>query len=470
MTNEHNVHKPCDQSLDLVYDSNRQIMTVQGSTIPIILIGDDTQEPWFRCNDLAKALGYKDYSKAVRDHLPKKRVKTLSELLACGGVRTAGPSVYNENDLSSKFTRESGVYRLVGRSKLPIAEAFQDWVEEEVLPSIRKTGMYKVQARPFMCLDDTDASNINWISEFANKHVVYILQFEPDLYKIGHTKDIRRRCSTHKRDYGAFRIIKVWQTFNSYNIEQLMLRDFGLQGVRRAKLLNGLLRDELFTLNDTINITTVMEWVYNYVATEMHPVLEQQRIIERDQRHAERMQELAVEKLRLELELSKTQRCTPRHVESTVVQEQKPVTINNDGPEVSGVVTFTIPTCLNGRVPVFQMDPATGEEIQRFDSVTAAGKAMNTNKSNITTAASKPGTLCCGYHWKYDKPIVCVARNTVPPHPRHEPVKQTSLDGRLIFVYNSIYDAGIVLNKHPGVFKHAIYKNNVYAGYLWSRV
>lgn len=37
---------------------------------------------------------------------------------------------------------ESDVYRLVMRSNLPDAERFQDWVVEEVLPSIRRAGSY----------------------------------------------------------------------------------------------------------------------------------------------------------------------------------------------------------------------------------------------------------------------------------------------------------------------------------------
>ena len=41
---------------------------------------------------------------------------------------------------------EAGLYRLIARSKMPFAELFQDWVEEVVLPSIRKTGSYSVQA------------------------------------------------------------------------------------------------------------------------------------------------------------------------------------------------------------------------------------------------------------------------------------------------------------------------------------
>lgn len=37
---------------------------------------------------------------------------------------------------------EPGIYQLAGQSKLPSAEPFQDWIYEDVLPSIRKTGMY----------------------------------------------------------------------------------------------------------------------------------------------------------------------------------------------------------------------------------------------------------------------------------------------------------------------------------------
>lgn len=41
-----------------------------------------------------------------------------------------------------KYGKESEVYRLTMKSKLPDAEKFQDWVCDEVLPSIRKHGAY----------------------------------------------------------------------------------------------------------------------------------------------------------------------------------------------------------------------------------------------------------------------------------------------------------------------------------------
>lgn len=41
-----------------------------------------------------------------------------------------------------KYGKEGEVYRLTMKSKLPDAEKFQDWVCDEVLPSIRKHGAY----------------------------------------------------------------------------------------------------------------------------------------------------------------------------------------------------------------------------------------------------------------------------------------------------------------------------------------
>ena len=52
-----------------------------------------------------------------------------------------------------KIIPESDVYRLIMRSKKAEAEAFQDWVTTEVLPSLRKTGEYKIEQKPMSTLD-----------------------------------------------------------------------------------------------------------------------------------------------------------------------------------------------------------------------------------------------------------------------------------------------------------------------------
>ncbi|MBJ7540039.1 phage antirepressor KilAC domain-containing protein [Marinomonas transparens] len=89
---------------------------------------DQNGEPWFVARDIAFLLGYSNPQKAVRDH-----------------CKSATPVGVNESftlDQQTAIIPERDVYRLIMRSKKPEAEAFEEWVVGEVLPSIRKRGSY----------------------------------------------------------------------------------------------------------------------------------------------------------------------------------------------------------------------------------------------------------------------------------------------------------------------------------------
>ena len=78
-------------------------------------------------SDVAKALGYSRPNEAVGDHCK-------------GTVKRRTPTSGGWQEMS--FIPEGDVYRLIVRSNLPAAEKFEKWVFEEVLPSIRKHGMW----------------------------------------------------------------------------------------------------------------------------------------------------------------------------------------------------------------------------------------------------------------------------------------------------------------------------------------
>ncbi len=86
-------------------------------------ITDDAGRPWFAGKDVAVSLGYSDTDQAIRKHC---------KFLAYG-------------PRGMIFIPELDVYRLITNSKLPDAEQFEEWVFEDVLPSIRKTRKYKTQ-------------------------------------------------------------------------------------------------------------------------------------------------------------------------------------------------------------------------------------------------------------------------------------------------------------------------------------
>jgi len=87
--------------------------------------------PWFVGKDVTDILGYQNPSEALSDHVDdedKLNSKTLSSLGQRGGW----------------LINESGLYSLVLSSKLPAAKAFKRWVTCEVLPTIRRHGLYAI--------------------------------------------------------------------------------------------------------------------------------------------------------------------------------------------------------------------------------------------------------------------------------------------------------------------------------------
>ena len=85
--------------------------------------------PYFVGKDVAEILGYTNPLKAIRDHVDDED-KGVNEMDTPGGKQKL------------TIINESGVYALIFGSKLPKAKEFKHWVTSEVLPSIRKTGMY----------------------------------------------------------------------------------------------------------------------------------------------------------------------------------------------------------------------------------------------------------------------------------------------------------------------------------------
>mgnify|MGYP002716337959 CR=1 FL=1 len=84
---------------------------------------------WFPAIQVAEILGYANPRDAISRHTKLKGVVN-HDVLSNGGVQ------------SKKFIDEGNLYRLITRSKLPQADEFEEWVFEDVLPSIRKHGLY----------------------------------------------------------------------------------------------------------------------------------------------------------------------------------------------------------------------------------------------------------------------------------------------------------------------------------------
>lgn len=96
-------------------------------------------EVWFVAKDVTDTLGYRESFDALESHVrPGQRANRV--------VAGAGSGIAANRRMA--VVNEGGLYRLIMRSNLPAADAFQDWVTDEVLPTIRKTGTYNMAGTP----------------------------------------------------------------------------------------------------------------------------------------------------------------------------------------------------------------------------------------------------------------------------------------------------------------------------------
>lgn len=103
---------------------NKQFGTVRTVAIDGVI--------YFVASDIARALGYKNPQKAIRDHC--KRVNE-SFIPSNGGEQKA------------KVISKSDIYRLIVKSKLESADEFESWIFNEIMPTIEKTGAYIEEGR-----------------------------------------------------------------------------------------------------------------------------------------------------------------------------------------------------------------------------------------------------------------------------------------------------------------------------------
>ena len=94
-----------------------------------VRIFEKNGEPWFVGRDVCNILGYGNPRDAIARHIDEDD-KGVVKSDTLGG---------NQN---LTVINESGLYSLILSSKLPNAKRFKHWVTSEILPSIRKHGMY----------------------------------------------------------------------------------------------------------------------------------------------------------------------------------------------------------------------------------------------------------------------------------------------------------------------------------------
>jgi prophage antirepressor-like protein len=128
------------------FDLDKLQLIVNGVSIPLVGTYD---ELWFPGKELCMVMEYKDTKNALFHNVKPKHKTTLADLKKLVGRAPTNffwpfPDELSYHDGKAVYISEYGVYHLAMKCQLPIGEKFRDWLAEEVVPSIRRTGQYKL--------------------------------------------------------------------------------------------------------------------------------------------------------------------------------------------------------------------------------------------------------------------------------------------------------------------------------------
>lgn len=191
----------------------------------------------FNPKHVADCLDISDVNSSIRNFNDNQVVKLTNSKMHNMQFR----KLHNTGE---NFLTESGVYKLIFKSKKAEAERFQDWVTDEVLPHIRKTGSYQIpkmskELEAILMIDGKQQKMDERITKLENNTTIDYSQQE-DLRELANKKIVAILGGT---DAPAYRELnkKVFSNFwrdykrklnvNSYKNTLVTDYDIGRQAI-----------------------------------------------------------------------------------------------------------------------------------------------------------------------------------------------------------------------------------------------
>ncbi|WP_432481659.1 BRO-N domain-containing protein [Moraxella sp. ZY200743] len=116
---------------------------------------DENKQPWFMAKDVCNILGYENPRRTIDLHCKENGIQKIPT-----------PTKGGLQNLS--YINQPNLLRLIVKSRKPEAQKFEEWVFEEVLPTILKTGTYTTPTVQSNQLSDKDWTNL--------KHLVWLCE------------------------------------------------------------------------------------------------------------------------------------------------------------------------------------------------------------------------------------------------------------------------------------------------------
>ena len=372
-----------------------------------IVIKGDVNNPLFRASDIGNILDISTIRSVIRDfNETEKVVHTMHTL---GGTQQV------------TFLTEKGLYKVLFKSRKPIAEKFQNWVCE-VIKEIRLNGIYDLQKeldKQQLQLEQLETNKNKEMEEKLLKQkvierekillkeyaqsgpLVYIIKvktYENGQYivKIGHsTKGIHNRYMEHKSKYEECLLLDCFSVDKSKDFESFLHNHETIRLNRVNNLLGHENENELFLVGNNLSYQMILKLVdsniknYNYSVNELLRENEMLQIkLQSSQNNINN---------ELLTELLKTINLLSKKVDILEKTNQEFLSkFNSPQTKVTTGFNETLPT-LGPRLQ--KINPENLQLVKVYETVSEAMKENANIKRPSINKAIIENTIYCGYRW-----------------------------------------------------------------------
>jgi prophage antirepressor-like protein len=447
------------------------------------------ENPLFQANQIGKLLGISNIREGLRDFSSNEKVVTKSDS--------------NGGSQETNFLTEFGLYRLLGRSRKPIAHKFQEWMVT-VLREIRINGIYKLKQdnevdRKLYQYKCELSSHNTLLKVYDKKNIVYICKlYNTDnnkyVIKIGSTQDVKERLTNISNSFNCQEplLLEIFENNNYKKFERkIHHNEYVVQHYEKIEKKDGTTSRETYLVDDQVytNFISIINKIKCEFASQDPKEIEELKIMQQDQQI--KLSELKLQQLQIELEIKKAD-LELKKINSTIMSNVQNENENenddlmqieeNDcecnSEEENIVEPNYVKKRKNGnktpKVYQYNLDNLT-MPFRIYDSPSEVERNLDNISLPALKRASQNNTIYKNYRWLY------VNRNDEPPEKIEETVesKHKSAEIRyiamidikktkILAVYSSQKEAVEARNMKCNSFTRAIQQQHVSSGHYWN--
>jgi prophage antirepressor-like protein len=438
------------------------------------------EDPIFQANQIGRLIGISNIRENLRDFSDNEKCVSLTDTL--GGKQEI------------VFLTEYGLYRLLGRSRKPIAHKFQEWMVS-VLKEIRINGIYKLQQDKevdkqlyqYKCELSTHNT---LLKAYDNKNVVYICKFykvnDKFVIKIGSTQNIKERLTNISSSFNCQEplLLDIFENNNYKKFERkIHHHEYLSQHYEKITKMDGTISRETYLIDDKIyqDFITIINQIKIEFIPQDSKEMEELKIIQQDKNI--KLSELKIQQLQIEFEIKKVD-LELKKIQNATFEEEEEENVSNDESEdeeeeelVQQAPNYIKKRCNGMNTPqVYQygLEDLTNY-IKLFDSPSELERTLQDISIISLKRASQNNTIYKNYRWIY------VNRNEPPPAQLEETVESkhkspeirfiSMIDikkTRILAVYASQKEAVEARNMKCNSFTRAIQQQHISSGHYWN--